>query len=143
MENKGILILNLVIAFLIVISVFNLIDLSDSFKHVRERKAENEAHAGYDVSGRNYEDIVDWYYSKRTGHPEPEKGYEDLYLAGEYCHRAFMLKVYEAEQNEAKISRTNEKLKSLRAEMGSISYVVDDVDEIIGVEKNDFSERPQ
>ena len=67
----------------------------------------------YELEHNAYDEIIDSYYVKRMYSFEAPEGYEEIYNIGEYCHLSFMLRVYEKEENEDKITLSREKMDGL------------------------------
>ena len=128
----GILIMNLIIAVLVVALIFTTVDMFGSSRYAKERRTAAAEHTEYDIAGKSYEEVVDHYNTKVALSSDPEEGDEDLYKVGEYCHLAFMSKVYRAEGKREQLGSCNDKMKALEAEMGQYSYVPDEVLGIIG-----------
>ncbi|MBO4898679.1 MAG: hypothetical protein J5509_00145 [Lachnospiraceae bacterium] len=124
------------IVILSVVFFFNLVFMVDSFKYAKERREEKAAEdetmvMEYELENRAYDEIMNTWYVKRMSDMEPVHGYSNTYNIAEYCHLAFMTKVYEAEGNADRIRLCDERKEAVKEKLGRYSYISDEVDTII------------
>ena len=129
-------IMTIVIVILSIVLFFYFIFMIDSFKYAKEQRekkaSENENPVmEYELEHRAYDEIVDTWYVKRMSSLEPVSGYENTYNIAEYCHLAFMSKVYEAEGNADRIRLCDDRRKAVKDKLGSYSYISDEVDGVL------------
>lgn len=135
MRNNKVLniVMNIIIAGLAFFCILSFIEMFGSFKYAKDQKEKKNTDdytsvMRYELKNKAYDEILTTYYCYRGTDYTPGEMNQDTCNIAEYCHHAFMLKVYEAQQDDVRIKLCTEEMEKLKAELGSYSFVVEDVD---------------
>ena len=137
MKNKAanvvMIIVIVILSIVLFLSFCLMIDSFNYAKEQREKKASEDYTSvmEYELEHKAYDRVLGSYYSERLDNFEPAEGYEDLYNISEYCHLAFMSRVYEEEGNGDRTRRCQEKAETVKGRLGSYAYVSGEVDAIL------------
>lgn len=133
-SNKWDVILNI---FLFIASVCFVLCFCWMIYSIKNREKKEDPAKQYrnaferEIKHKAYGEITDDYLLKKRSYSKPPVGCEDIYRIGEYAHISFMLKVYEAEKNEDKISRNEARKKALKKELLVYEKYGDEIDVIL------------
>ena len=139
------IIMNIIITLLAIFCFLSFIEMSGSFKYAKnqEEKRNTDTYTSvmrYRLEKKMYDEIIGQYYTYRGTNYTPGEMNEDNCTIAEYCHHAFMLKVYEAQQDDVRIKLCTDEMESLKGQLGPYSFVVEDVDNNFKIISGDTSE---
>ena len=139
------IIMNIIITLLAIFCFLSFIEMSGSFKYAKnqEEKRNTDTYTSvmrYRLEKKMYDEIIGQYYTYRGSNYTPGEMNEDNCTIAEYCHHAFMLRVFNYQQDDAKIKLCTDEMESLKGQLGPYSFVVEDVDNNFKIISGDTSE---